>query len=513
MKKALPFITLFIYLVAIVLCIVNIVQGNGADLTSIVTFSLCIIGLLVMMYFSTETVIKYKIEKIKLEEAASQSDSLSLTEESTESPSDAEQAVSETFSEEAPNAMAAAFGKSRYTRTFLAKLIQSDDTLKGYYSMIKNAFMSYKKVSSSISREHERIRCGRATIGIMKIRGKTLLLYLALDPKQFDGTMYVGEDVSGVSKYASTPFLYKVNGPRKALRAVRLISMMAENMQLASLDTPANVDYVAMYPYESDAALVKKGLIIENEVDSTESIQITEAPVTEEPVLETEPVVEVEDISAKFGKSRYTHTYTAKLIQSDDVLKGYYSTVKNAFMSYKKVSSSTSREHERIRCGRNTLAIMKVRGKTLLLYLALDPAQFENTMYVGNDVSSVTKYAATPFLYRVNGPRKASRAARLIAMMAEQMGMTAADSPASEDYVAALPYESTKALVKKGLIIDNIKEAERKASEAKLAAEAAEIAAQKAVEDALKAKEHAESVSEKSEKDIDLIEATEEAKL
>ena len=213
-----------------------------------------------------------------------------------------------------------------------------------------------------------------------------------------------------------------------------------------------------------------------------------------------------------FGRSRYTRTYAAKLIQADDELKGYYSAVKNAFMSYKKVTCSVSREHERVRRGRTTIGIIKVRGKSLLVYLALDPAQFENTMYVGEDVSSISKYASTPFLYRVKGPRKAARAVKLISMLAEKIEMVPTAVPANEDYIARFPYEDTDALVEKGLIIDNIAEAERKAEEARIAAEEAEAAANKAIEDAIKAKEHATKVSERSERTVDEIEATEEAK-
>jgi len=213
-----------------------------------------------------------------------------------------------------------------------------------------------------------------------------------------------------------------------------------------------------------------------------------------------------------FARSRYTRTYAAKLIQADDELKGYYSIVKNAFMSYKKVTCSVSREHERVRRGRTTIGIIKVRGKSLLVYLALDPKQFEDTMYVGEDVSNVGKYAATPFLYRVKGPRKANRAARLIAMLAEKLEMVPTAEPANEDYVARFPYEDNEALIEKGLIIDNVAEAERKAEEARIAAEEAEAAAQKAIEDAIKAKEHATKVSERSERTVDEIEAAEEAK-
>ena len=178
--------------------------------------------------------------------------------------------------EEIPEAdmVTSMFSKARYVRTYASRLIQSDDDLKSYYSTIKNTFMSYKKVTCSVSREHERVRCGRTTIGIIKIRGKMLLLYLALDPRQFEGTMYLGEDVSDTSKYSATPFLYRVNGPRKASRAARLIAMMAKKLEMAPTAIPASEDYVARFPYESTEDLVAKGLIIDVSPDSDKSPEI-----------------------------------------------------------------------------------------------------------------------------------------------------------------------------------------------------------------------------------------------
>lgn len=203
-------------------------------------------------------------------------------------------------------------------------------------------------------------------------------------------------------------------------------------------------------------------------------------------------------MAARFKRSRYKFSYTSKLIQADDETKGYYSVVKNAFMSYKKVTATVSREHERIRRGRATIGIIKLRGKTVLLYLALDPTQFENTMYVGTDVSDISKYTDVPFLYRVKGPRKANRAVRLIGMVAEKFGLEATAAPANEDYVALYPYETTEALIEKGLVIDKVAEAARKAEEARLAAEEAAKVAEKAIDDAIKAQETAEQAAFKA---------------
>lgn len=199
-----------------------------------------------------------------------------------------------------------------------------------------------------------------------------------------------------------------------------------------------------------------------------------------------------------FKEARLKRSYTSKLIQSPDETKDYYSTIKNAFLSYKKITSTVSQEHERFRRGRTTVGIIKLRGKTVLLYLALDPAQFENTMYVGKDVSATVKYADVPFLYRVNGPRKAARAVKLIDMVAGNHGLESTPERANEDYKKHLPYESTEELIKKGLIVDKVEEANRKAEEARIAAEAAEKAAEQAINDAIKLKESAEQAASKA---------------
>ena len=203
-------------------------------------------------------------------------------------------------------------------------------------------------------------------------------------------------------------------------------------------------------------------------------------------------------IAGKFKEARFIYPYTARVIQADDEVKNYYSTIKNAFMSYKKVTSTVSREHERFRRGRTTIGIAKLRGKTIILYLALDPAQFENTMFVGKDVSDIVKYTDVPFQYRVNGPRKASRAVKLIGMIAEKFGLEATNEPANEDYTALYPYESTEALIEKGIVIDKVAESAQKAEMARIAAEEAEKAAEKAIEDAIKAQQSATAAAEKA---------------
>ena len=145
----------------------------------------------------------------------------------------------------------------------------------------------------------------------------------------------------------------------------------------------------------------------------------------------------------------YNRSFTAKLIQADETVQAKYGRLKNELLSYKKVRSRMSWTNDSFRLGRETVAKFALRGKTLSLYLALDPASLEGTKYRYEDASSVARYAAVPVRLKLKSDRSVKYAAELIARLAEEKGAPRADTPAV-DYT--MPYESTEALIKRGLI-------------------------------------------------------------
>ncbi|MBD5632786.1 MAG: hypothetical protein HDP34_06100 [Clostridia bacterium] len=148
----------------------------------------------------------------------------------------------------------------RYNRSFIARIIQSSDDQKGYYGSVRNALLSYKKVNSNIAWGAERFHKGRETIARFKIRGKTLILYLALDPAEHEYSVYHHKDVSDNKSVAGTPMMIKVKSPRGVKKAIRLI----DEMLLARGGEKRNVperDYAAMYPYETIKELIEDGLV------------------------------------------------------------------------------------------------------------------------------------------------------------------------------------------------------------------------------------------------------------
>ncbi len=148
----------------------------------------------------------------------------------------------------------------KYNRSFIARIIQSDDDCKQYYGAVKHALLSYKKVNSNVAWGNERFNKGRETIARMKIRGKTLVIYLALDPNEYKTSVYHHLDVSDNKSVLGTPMMIKVKSPLGVRKAIRLIDEMLEKRNGEKRELPER-DYAAMYPYETIEELIEDGLV------------------------------------------------------------------------------------------------------------------------------------------------------------------------------------------------------------------------------------------------------------
>ncbi|MCD8286133.1 MAG: hypothetical protein LUD50_02775 [Clostridia bacterium] len=153
--------------------------------------------------------------------------------------------------------------EDRLDRSFIARLILADDDVKGWYSMLKNAALSYKGTKASMAWKQEKLRCGRKQIGKLLIRGKVLCLYLNLtmdDLKDCD-VKYRVEDVSGKAINASTPIMYRIKNPLRARHAVDLIDMVAKKLDLVKAKRFQPRDYTLELVSQTEEQLMDCGLI------------------------------------------------------------------------------------------------------------------------------------------------------------------------------------------------------------------------------------------------------------
>ena len=223
----------------------------------------------------------------------------------------------------------------------------------------------------------------------------------------------------------------------------------------------------------------------EEEVEEVAEEPVVEEPVVEEvveePVVEeapaTEEVPEVEEVVVEFAATaaepvyeegldgelidaetglvvRLKRSFTAKMKQSDEKIKSYYSDIKNELTSYKKINSNVSWHGDRFNLGRDTVAKIGINGKTLCFYIDLDPndPELKQTVYHQKDVSGQKAYESTPFMVKVKSDAALKKALRLVGILAEKREVEKEANFEATDYVLEFAYESTKSLFEAGYI-------------------------------------------------------------
>ncbi len=171
---------------------------------------------------------------------------------------------------------------------------------------------------------------------------------------------------------------------------------------------------------------------------------------------EQEQALETAEVAASDDKldikAKYIRTYMARLIQSDDKVKDIYNAIKNKLLSYKKVKCRLSKKRETFYVGRRTLVKLDVKGKKIDLYLALNPSEFADKAQFYNYIDISQKNEETPMLMKVSGPIKLRRALELIDILMGKAGVVALANYVAQDF--RMPYETTEALIERGLIKD-----------------------------------------------------------
>lgn len=149
---------------------------------------------------------------------------------------------------------------TRYKRSFIARIIQSDNEVKEYYGELKNLLMSYPKVHAQINWSNDRFSFNGETVAKIGINGKQLCLYLALNPDEFPTTVYHQKYEGDKKMYEKTPMMVKVMSAIALKRAVRLVALLMEHNGAVPAEKE-KIDYAAMYPYKTDEELLDEGLI------------------------------------------------------------------------------------------------------------------------------------------------------------------------------------------------------------------------------------------------------------
>jgi predicted transport protein len=193
----------------------------------------------------------------------------------------------------------------------------------------------------------------------------------------------------------------------------------------AKIDEEAGEKVVAAteepQPIEEEP-LVEEPVIIEEPVEAP----VVEEEIIEEPVIEEQPapaeelvISEVEDDEDDREAARRI-PFCEKMLYIDRKTQEYYNEINNEFKSYRKIHARVSAKGVSYRLGRELVAKLTVRGKTMKLHLALNVADFEQKVFFQKDLSEVKPYQEVPFAVKVKSDRGLKNAIKLITALAEK---------------------------------------------------------------------------------------------
>ena len=161
----------------------------------------------------------------------------------------------ENTSEETNNVITA-----RFDYSFTARIILSSDETKRYFVEISNYLLSYKNIKNRMSWKNLSFNYGRTPICRLAMKGKTLWMCLALDPKEFIETKYGGEDFSDSARYKKVPYAIRIKSDRGLKYAKELVDILASRLGIEQGEE-VNTYNASEYPFDSQSNLVQRKLI------------------------------------------------------------------------------------------------------------------------------------------------------------------------------------------------------------------------------------------------------------
>lgn len=160
---------------------------------------------------------------------------------------------------------------------------------------------------------------------------------------------------------------------------------------------------------------VVKSLLNKEKVEEKVEEVIAEEVATEEVAVE-EDSEDDRDVVKRIP-------FAQKMLSFDKKTQEYYDLINNTFASLRKINTRISMKGVSYRLGRELVAKITVRGKTMRLHLALSVNDFPQNVYFQRDMSDVKAYVEVPFAVKVKSDRGLRNAVKLIDALVESKGI------------------------------------------------------------------------------------------
>lgn len=186
--------------------------------------------------------------------------------------------------------------------------------------------------------------------------------------------------------------------------------------------------------------------IEEEELEEEEELD-EEEELEEEEDEEEEEIIDDIDMGGTSLRPRYSYPTRIRLL--NDNVKNFYTRIKNEFLSY-GFKSRISKTKENFNHSYDNIARFVVRGKSLKLYIALDPNSIDFEYFHHRDVSDKKTYLHIPTMISIRSRLSAKKATELIAILAEVMGLVKKRRYQYKDFSEDLSADGLTFVEKKG---------------------------------------------------------------
>lgn len=214
--------------------------------------------------------------------------------------------------------------------------------------------------------------------------------------------------------------------------------------------TDANEGKASVYTVE-DAAVPNA---IEYGEEGTKKVEdAPTSPLQEMIVVEEIPKAQSDEasylINGEVVQVRYRSSFASRLIQAPTEVQEYYGALKNEILAYDGIKVKNSWNYESFNREGEQCIKLNVRGRSVMIYLALNPSDYADTKYRFKDMSGTPKFEKVPMLLSVRTERGLKYATELIADVMKKFGAARGELP-TVDY--RVPYEENSALALRGLV-------------------------------------------------------------
>lgn len=134
--------------------------------------------------------------------------------------------------------------QKHYIKKFFGeKLLLLDNVQKENYNKLKNIIMSYG-VKNRTTKYFDLFTYKNKTIAKIGVVGKSLRLYLAINPDLYPSNQFPHKNVSDLKRHEKTPFLMKVSSDLSVRKGISLIGDLMTTLRLQQVSDYEDVKYI-----------------------------------------------------------------------------------------------------------------------------------------------------------------------------------------------------------------------------------------------------------------------------